>query len=92
MVRARPNDQQDRISARFADAKSQLLSHGIWQRLSELCDALEQPNDEALEDLNREYYALRMPCPFLKEEACTIYEQRPAACRELLSDVTSRAL
>lgn len=83
-VRARPTDQQDRISARFADAKSQLLSHGTWQRLSALCDALKQPNDEALEDLNREYYALRMPCPFLEEEACTIYEQRPAACRELL--------
>ncbi len=83
-VRARPTDQQDRISARFAETKSQLLSHGIWQRLSELCNAPEQPNDDALEALNRDYYALRMPCPFLDEEVCTIYEERPAACRELL--------
>ena len=30
-----------------------------------------------------------MPCPFLEDDACSIYEQRPAACRELL--VTSPA-
>lgn len=83
-VRSRPTGQQDRIAARFAESKSQLLSHGIWQRLSELCDAPEQSNDDALEVMNREYYALGMPCPFLEEEVCAIYEERPAACRELL--------
>ena len=83
-VRSRPNDQQDRISARFAETKSHLLSKGIWQQLSGLCNAPEQPNDDVLEDLNREYYALRIPCPFLEEEMCTIYDERPAACRELL--------
>ena len=66
------------------DIKSQLLSQDVWQRLSELCNAPVQPKDDALEDLNREYYALRMPCPFFEEEMCTIYDQRPAACRELL--------
>ena len=30
-----------------------------------------------------------MPCPFLDHEVCTIYEDRPAACRELA--VTSPA-
>ncbi len=83
-VRSRPTDQQDRIGARLAEAKTQLLSQGLWARLSELCNALEQPNDDALEVVNREYYALRLACPFLEEEVCTIYEARPAACRELL--------
>ena len=83
-VRSRPTDQQDRIAARFAETKSQLLSHGIWQRLSELCNAPEQLNDDALDVMNREYYAQGMPCPFLEDEVCTIYEARPAACRELL--------
>jgi Fe-S-cluster containining protein len=32
---------------------------------------------------------LRHPCPFLDNEICSIYEARPAACRELL--VTSPA-
>ncbi len=46
-------------------------------------------SDEAIEPLNRAYYALRMPCPFLDNETCSIYADRPAACRELA--VTSPA-
>ena len=83
-VRSRPTDQQERIVARLVEAKTQLLSQGLWERLSELCNAPEQPKDDVLEVMNREYYALRLPCPFLEEEVCTIYEARPAACRELL--------
>ena len=83
-VRSCSTEQQGRIAARFAEAKSLLLSQGLWQRLSELCNAPEQPNDDGLEVMNREYYALRLPCPFLEEEVCSIYEARPAACRELL--------
>ncbi|TKB59565.1 MAG: YkgJ family cysteine cluster protein [Nitrospira sp.] len=83
-VGSRPMDQQDRIVARLAEAKTRLLSQGLWERLSELCNAPEQPKDDALEMMNREYYALRLPCPFLEEEVCTIYEARPAACRELM--------
>jgi Fe-S-cluster containining protein len=30
-----------------------------------------------------------MPCPFLEDDLCSIYDERPAACRELL--VTSPA-
>jgi hypothetical protein len=37
-----------------------------------------------VEPLNHDYYALRMPCPFLDEELCGIYEHRPSACHELL--------
>ena len=42
-----------------------------------------------MEQTNRDYYTLRLPCPFLENEACSIYADRPAACRELL--VTSPA-
>lgn len=83
-VKSRPAEQQVRIAVRFAEAKSQLLSHSLWEGLSELCEASVPLNDDALEDVNREYYALRMPCPFLEEDICTMYEERPAACRELL--------
>lgn len=83
-VRSRPTEEQARIAARLAEAKAHLISHGIWQRLCKLCEGSTPPTDDALEDVNREYYALRMPCPFLEEEACMIYDERPAACRELL--------
>ncbi|MDH4153695.1 MAG: YkgJ family cysteine cluster protein [Nitrospira sp.] len=88
-VRSRPAEQQAQIIARLAETKVRLLSHGIWQRLSELCETADQPGDDVLDEINRRYYALRLACPFLDEEVCTIYDERPAACRELL--VTSPA-
>ena len=88
-VRSRPAEQQDQIIARFAETKVRLLSNGLWQRLWELCEASDHSTDEALDEVNRRYYALRVACPFLEEEVCTIYDERPAACRELL--VTSPA-
>lgn len=88
-IRSRPAEQQERMATRLAQAKSVLLSHGLWHRLLELGESSQTPDDEALEPINQDYYALRMACPFLEEDTCSIYEGRPAACRELL--VTSPA-
>ena len=44
----------------------------------------QQRSDENIDPINRAYYALRLPCIFLENEACSIYEHRPAACREYL--------
>src|SRR4030095_5401661 len=63
--------------------------HGALDRLHAVAQADAPMSDEQLEPINRAYYALRHPCPFLEEEMCSIYEARPAACRELL--VTSPA-
>jgi len=83
-VRLLPNERRQRIGERLAKTKALLLSHGLWHRLLELSETTHPPDDEALESINRDYYALRAPCPFLEEEVCSIYEERPAACRELL--------
>ena len=83
-VQALPAEQQDQIVSRIEEAKSLLVWHGLWQQLSDLCEAEQQPNDDMLEAINRAYYALRVPCPFLQDELCVIYDERPAACRELL--------
>lgn len=39
--------------------------------------------------LNRTYFALQMPCPFLVDESCSIHAERPVACRDY--NVTSPA-
>lgn len=88
-IRSRPTDQQEQIARRFSEAKTRLLAQGVWQRLAALCESPLTTDDDTLEGVNRSYYALRLPCPFLEEEMCTIYGERPAACRELL--VTSPA-
>ncbi len=83
-VAALPAERRARITERMAQAKSVLLSHGLWHRLRAIGETDQAPDDAVLEPINREYYALRLPCPFLEDEMCSIYEERPAACRELL--------
>lgn len=83
------DEKQRHLRARLDDAKQLLHTHQLWTALEEVSESSSPPSDEALEPLNRAYYALRMPCPFLDQEQCSIYEDRPAACRELL--VTSPA-
>ena len=83
-VQALPAEQRQGIVSRIEQTQSLLIRHGLWQQLSDLCEAEQQPNDEMLEALNRAYYALRLPCPFLQDELCVIYDERPSACRELL--------
>ena len=84
-----PRERRSQLQQRLAEAKTTLTAKGLWSRLRALSESNQPLDDEALDPLNRDYYALRMPCPFLDNEVCAIYEARPAACRELL--VTSPA-
>jgi Fe-S-cluster containining protein len=77
------------LLARLDLANQRLAKAGLLKQLVALSESPEPVTDEAIEPLNRAYYALRMPCPFLDNEVCSIYEDRPAACRELA--VTSPA-
>jgi Fe-S-cluster containining protein len=84
-------DQQtkSRLIARLDAAKLRLAQSGLLEQLVNLAESADGVSDEAVEPINRAYYALRMPCPFLDHDACLIYEDRPSACRELA--VTSPA-
>jgi Fe-S-cluster containining protein len=84
-----PEDRQATLRRKIEQSKATLASHDLLVRLEEVADATTPIPDEELEPINRAYYALRHPCPFLDQEMCSIYEARPAACRELL--VTSPA-
>ena len=89
VVEALPSPKKERLLERFQAAQKTLREAGLEEGLQRLAFSKDQGTDEELEPLNRAYYALRMPCPFLEDEICSIYEQRPSACRELL--VTSPA-
>jgi Fe-S-cluster containining protein len=84
-----PVEQQKRLQVRLGAAKLRLQESGLWNHLQAVSESPTPLTDEQLEPLNQAYYALRLPCPFLEDEHCSIYEHRPAACRELL--VTSPA-
>ncbi len=98
LVDSLPECRRREVEARFTEVEIRLGeasqdSNAIdetpfGERLLKLDDpALD---DEAHYCIAREYFSLQIPCPFLgSDEACSIYADRPAPCREYL--VTSRA-
>ncbi len=53
-------------------------------RKAGLLDNLEDPADPLLYGAEKEYFLQQIPCPFLENESCGIYEVRPSRCREYL--------
>ena len=84
-----PEDRRFPLLSRISDTKDRLNREGLWNQLNDVAEASRPVPDEELDPINRSYYGLRIPCPYLENELCSIYEARPAACRELL--VTSPA-
>ena len=84
-----PASHRERVLSRINNIQSKLRESKLGDALEHLAYSSQQFTDEELEPLNRAYYSLRLPCVFLEHESCSIYEHRPAACRELL--VTSPA-
>lgn len=79
-----PPERREAIERRLDATKADLAGHGLLEPLRAVAEAEDPIPDDELEPINRAYYALRHPCPFLENEMCSIYEARPAACRELL--------
>ena len=87
VVEAMPAEQQQRVRARFDDARRRLEAAGVGRagRPEERNDALELRADQAeWVKLSLDYFRAQVPCPFLVDESCSIHPQRPVACREHL--------
>jgi Fe-S-cluster containining protein len=85
VVEKMPPARREIILERFAQAREKLAD-------AEMLDPLLHPDlysDEQMRALGREYFKLAIACPFLEEESCSIYPDRPITCREYL--VTSPA-
>ncbi len=85
LVEEMPEPRRSVIRARFAEARQKFLAAGLLDSLlhpQQMCD------DEG-RALGLKYFFQGVACPFLEEESCSIYHDRPIACREYL--VTSPA-
>jgi Fe-S-cluster containining protein len=78
LVDAMPDERRARLQARFADAEARITAAG-----------LHEPAGRDDREISVAYFALRLPCPFLEDESCSIHPDRPLVCREYL--VTSPA-
>lgn len=80
LVEEMPEPRRSVVKGRFAEA---------WKRIEEagLLPALEGRGPRApggAVEIGLAVFRLGIPCPFLEEESCSIYEERPIACREYL--------
>ncbi len=85
LIESMPEPRRSEVIAKF---------HAAEQRIAELGDSIAIGSDLplTLEEMSaraRRYFGLMIACPFLENESCSIYEERPLKCREYL--VTSPA-
>lgn len=69
-----------RVLLRFDSVLGNLDRAGITDRLRDI----EGLTPAELQQLDRDYFAAQVPCPFLERHACLIHAHRPLACREFL--------
>jgi Fe-S-cluster containining protein len=85
LVESMPEPRRSTLLARFRDAEERVKAAG----LSELSSSGTATSIEEMVRRSGQYFRLMIPCPFLENESCSIYEERPLKCREYL--VTSPA-
>lgn len=85
VVESLPEPRRGEVRRRFAEAERRAREAGLYERLADP----ERFESGELKDVPLAYFRLGIACPFLEQESCTIYEERPLACREYL--VTSPA-
>lgn len=81
LVDALPEPRRSAVRARFAANVQALTEAGLL----DLYLTRERPADgPAPLDVWRRYHALRLACPFLEDDACSIHPDRPFICRQFL--------
>jgi Fe-S-cluster containining protein len=85
VVQDLPGPRRAEIQARFKSALHRLAAAGLLPALL----GREHLNDEEYTALATSYFEQQIACPFLENESCSIYQERPITCREYL--VTSPA-
>jgi len=72
---------RSKIKARFRSALQEVEAAGLLPRYREM----EKVAKADFLPFALEYFARRIPCPFLEDESCLIYEERPFVCRQYLA-------
>lgn len=80
IVEKMPEPRRGEVKERFKQSLAHFTEIG-WMEKFENC--AEPESNETLEVL-KSYFKEGIPCPFLVEESCSIYEERPLTCREHL--------
>ena len=85
LVERMPEPGGSQVQARFSDVRGRLNQAGF----SDVLGSDHELTPEEGIQLGIDYVRQMIPCPFLEDELCTIYDDRPLKCREYM--VTSPA-
>jgi Fe-S-cluster containining protein len=80
LVESLPAVRRRAVRSRFVDAAGAVREAGLRDQVAH-APLLTRPD---LRELAARYFRLGVPCPFLKDEGCSIYPHRPLVCREYL--------
>ena len=88
VVEGMPKGRRRAVKERFAAAVKRMEEAGLLDPQARPGSALifstKSDGREAWEDASRRYFKVGVPCPFLEDESCSIYAERPMVCREYL--------
>jgi Fe-S-cluster containining protein len=87
VIDAMPEPRRSVIRQRFEEGMDVFRHNGLLENMFQRVSG-EEEEQSAMARLDA-YYATGVACPFLEEESCSIYDERPLICREFL--VTSPA-
>jgi Fe-S-cluster containining protein len=86
LVEGLPEPRRSEVQTRFSDAVQRLREAGLYDPYMQRDPSLSSPEARAIAE---RYFGLGIVCPFLSDDACGIYAERPFVCRQYL--VTSPA-
>jgi Fe-S-cluster containining protein len=86
LVASMDEPRRTAITERFTNAVATYKQAGM---LDQMAAADQIPDEQGRGELGVAVFRVGVPCPFLENESCGIYPDRPLACREFL--VTSPA-
>jgi Fe-S-cluster containining protein len=79
LVEALPEPRRGEMLSRFADREARLAAAGL---AAGFLEGRRVSGDEEAQAQARRYLDLGLACPFLEDDACGIYQERPFSCRE----------
>ena len=85
LVEKMPEPRRTEMKRRFGQTVAHFTETGWVEKF----DNITEYNQEEWREMLSDYFTERIACPFLVDDACSIYHDRPLVCREYL--VTSPA-
>jgi Fe-S-cluster containining protein len=81
LVERAPEPRRSDLRARFAAAARRLRDSALIDRI----DVAGGLSADRLMALARDYFRAGIDCPFLEDERCSIYAERPMVCRRMIA-------